>query len=170
MIHDFTVDAVDGLTKHPDARSSAEVLQDLFREGALNGKVDPASLVTLAMRRELRRTGRLLTDHLAEAERRGNYPDVGSLGRMIDAQTYLVVVDPTLRKRIGAREHLSSRQLLAGSVQIWGNKIEALGLEPIHGREDIYWFPYEYDPVFLGYMAGVLKLKDIDQRGFAIFD
>lgn len=159
-IHDFIVDAMGGLTRHPDARVSADVLLDLLREGAFDGQVDPASLVTYAMRRELRRRGRL-PDYLGEAERFGNYPDVASLGRLIDAQTRLVVVDPLLRDRIARHERVSSRDVLAGSIQIWVNRIEHFRLEALQGREDIYWWPYCYDPRFLGYMAGALELAAI---------
>jgi len=169
-IFDFTIDAVGLLTKHPEAGASAEVLRILFSEGALTGNVDPAKLVTTAMRRELRRRGKPLTDHLAEAERTGNYPDVQSLGRIIDAETALVVVDRDLRDRIASRVRVTHREILGGSVQIWARKIEALALETIPGREGIYWFPHEYEPDFLGYMAGILKLGEMNQRGFAIFD
>jgi hypothetical protein len=144
------------------------VLEALFKEGLLDGQVDPTRLVTLAMRRELRRRGRLLTDHLGEAERRGNYPDVASLGRLIDAETRLVVVDPSLRDRIAERQRLSSRELLAGSVQIWSNKLDHFGLEPLPARREIYWWPHAYDAEFLGYMAGALRIGDFVRTGVAI--
>ena len=169
-IFDFTIDAVEMLTKHPEAGISADILGNFFAEGALTGDVDPAKLVTTAMRRELRRRGKPLTDHLSEAERAGNYPDVQSLGRMIDAQTALVVVDRVLRDRIASRAQVTHQQILEGSVQIWAQKIESLALDTIPGRDGIYWFPHDYDPCFLGYMAGVLKLKEMDHRGFAIIE
>ena len=169
-IFDFLIDAADGLTRHPGAGAAADVLGALFEEGALAGQVDPAELVTRAMRREMRRRGKPLTDHLGEAEASANYPDVESLGRMIDAETKLVVVDAELRDRIAARERVTQAEVLHGSVQIWASKIDALALDPIRGREGVFWFPHKYDPAFLGYMEGVLELGEMERRGFTIFE
>lgn len=159
-VHDFIVDHDEGLKQHPAAAAGADVLEKLFAEGRLNGDVDPAAVVTLAMRREMKRQSELLSDHLGTAERDCRYPDVNSLGRIIEADTRLVVVDPALRKRVESREKISTRELLAGSVQIWARKISALKLEQIDGRRELYWWPYDYDAGFLGYMAGVLDLLE----------
>lgn len=77
--------------------------------------------------------------------------------------------DAALRARLEAREHVSARDLLAGSVQLWSNKIFALGLEPISGRPDVYWRPHPYDGEFLGYMEGALRIGEI-ARGEAPTD
>lgn len=169
-IHDFSVEYVEGLTKHPAATRPAEVLQQLLIDGRLSGTVDPASVVTDAMRLELRLLGPAArTDHLMTAEQDGNYPDVASLGRLIDADTHLVVVDPALRDRIAARQRITSRELLSGSVQLWTDKRDAFGLSLIPGRDDIFWWPHEYEPGFLGYMAGALKIRDFLTTGMAEF-
>src|SRR5215831_2087750 len=55
IIHDFVVSHVDGLQQHPAATIPANVLEDLFNQGKFVGPIDPASLVTLAMRLEMRR-------------------------------------------------------------------------------------------------------------------
>lgn len=158
VVYDFTVELVEGLTGHPDARVSAEVLARLFAADAFGDEIDPAALVTRAMRSELRRGRTRMPDLLAEAEAERRYPDVASLGRVIDADTRLVVVDPGLRDRLAAGETVPPRDLLAGSVQIWAARIAAYGLEPIAGRDGVYWWRHEYDPGFLGYMEGALQL------------
>lgn len=169
-IYDFTVEFVDGLTKHPSATLPADVLDQLFKEKRLDGQVDPATLVTDAMRRELKRTSTLtMVDCLAEAERQGNYPDVASLGRLIDADTRLLVVDRVLLDRIVSRHPTTSRDFLSGSVQLWTNKLPYFGLSPLPGRDDIYWWPHDYDGGFLGYMSGALKIRDFLTTGVAIF-
>ena len=161
-MHDFFVSSVEGLTQHPLARLSAEVLGQLFKEGKLDGVIDPAAVVTSAMRREMRRRRQSDSDPLLVAERERRYPDVAELGRVIDADTRLVLVDPTLRDRVLARDFVSSRDLLAGSVQIHARKIPGFGLgEPLPGRADVYWWPYAYDGRFLGYMEGALSLEEI---------
>jgi CRISPR-associated endonuclease/helicase Cas3 len=160
-VHDFTVSHVDGLRPHPAATVPANVLADLFKEGKFNDAFDPAELVTLAMRREIKqRTGGDCVALLA-AERDCRYPEVAELGRIIDTDTRLVVVDRPLRDRIAMRERLSMRELLDGSVQIWAYKINTLALEPLPSRREIYWWPYAYDAALLGYMEGALHLDEI---------
>jgi CRISPR-associated endonuclease/helicase Cas3 len=168
-VFDFLIESGEGIVAHPAAAQPAAELLRLFEDGAFNAEViEPAGLVTLAMDREMRnrRTGR--PDLLYQAEQTRDYPSVAEHGQVITANTRVVVVDPVLRARLEDRERVPFRDLLRGSVQIWATKIESLGLEPIPRRDDIFWFPHTYDPIFLGYMAGVLELKDFGQRGFVI--
>jgi CRISPR-associated endonuclease/helicase Cas3 len=137
------------------------LLADLFNQGKLTGPVEPADLVTLGMRPELRRRRREQQSSLVAAEFERRYPEVATLGRVIDADTRLVVVDPSLRERIIARDKISTRELLFGSVQIWAKKIDLLALDVLPGRREIYWWPHAYDASFLGYMAGALDLRDV---------
>ena len=44
-----------------------------------------------------------------------------------------------------------------GSVQLWADRIDKLGLELVHGRDDLYFWKDGYDSDFLGTMAGVLR-------------
>jgi CRISPR-associated endonuclease/helicase Cas3 len=158
--HDFIVSHVQGLKQHPAAKVPADVLADLFKDGRLDGIVDPAELVTLAMRREIRRR-KLGGNELLNAERECRYPEAAQLGRVIDTDTRLVVVDALLRDRIVARERVTTREVLFGSVQVWAYKITLLRLQPLPGRQEIYWWPYDYDNAFLGYMAGALRLESV---------
>jgi CRISPR-associated endonuclease/helicase Cas3 len=168
-VYDFLIDEGGGITRHPAARFPAAVLARQFEKGALSGEVnDPAALVTAAMADEIRDRMGLRHDALSENEAFRDYPRVAQDGRVIGADTRLVVIDPVLRDRLARDDRVRFRELLMGSVQIWATRIEKLGLELIQGREDVYWFPYSYDPLFLGYMAGLLQLKDIEKRGFVI--
>jgi len=59
------------------------------------------------------------------------------------------------------------------SVQIWADKIDKLALPSVFGHErssdtDLFYWIYDYDPDFLGYMAGALKLEDFIASGGAI--
>ncbi len=169
VVFDFVIDEGGGITRHPAARCPAAVLERQFKNGSLSGdRYDPAALVTAAIAEEIRDRGGLGYGALAENEDHRDYPSVAEKGRVIDADTRLVVIDSVLRDRIAARDRVSFRELLLGSVQIWASKIERLGLIPISGRNDVFWFPHVYDPEFLGYMAGVLQLREIDERGILI--
>jgi len=154
-VYDFTIEG-EGITQHPAADCSADILRELMNADELN-RGDPADVVTRAMREELVRRGGLGADALRKAEQTRNYPEVQKQGQVIDADTRLVVVDPTLRKRLAAFQPVGFRALLLGSVQLWATKVGALGLEPVPGRGELYAWNDAYDPDFLGIMAGVLR-------------
>ena len=157
-VYDFALDG-PGVTQHPEAKTSADILRELLKENALNSE-SPADIVTRAMREELSRSGGLNTDPLVKAERERDYPTVAQLGRVITSDTRLVVIDATVRERLQAHETVSFRDLLEGSVQLWSNRIRQLALEPLWPGADIYEWKDTYDPDFLGYMEGVLKMKE----------
>lgn len=167
-IYDFLVSYIDGLKAHPAAVVSADVVSDLFRDKEFEKSVDPAQLVTLAMRKEIRRRGQPSENALLSAEKETRYPDAAKYGKVIDAETRLVVVDQDLRSRIIVRERVSMRELLSGSVQIWTNKIDRLGLDSLLGRDEIFWWPHAYDPAFLGYMEGALFLEGVAEGAAVI--
>jgi CRISPR-associated endonuclease/helicase Cas3 len=163
---DFMIDSGAGITAHPAARRPGSILGRQLRDGRFEfQKETPAELVTAAMREEIRD---LADDRLGKAERERDYPEVAKAGRVIDTDTRLVVVESTLLQRLEARERVKFQDLLLGSVQIWATAIEHLGLEPVRGHGELYAWQYDYDAKFLGYMAGVLKLKDFQARGGAI--
>ena len=153
---DFFYDSDDGLTSNPGARQSRRVLRRLFATGQFEQAFSPAELVTSALLEEVRDKSGGLGDPLVKAEKQNDYPEVAKLGRLIDADTCLVVVKRELLRRLDAVEPLSQRDLLGGSVQIWSRKIDELGLSPIASRPDVFWWPHRYDHDFLGYMAGAL--------------
>ena len=160
-VHDFQMSHVDGLKAHPAAAISAEVLSDFFSDKEFEKAIDPAQLVTLAMRKEIRRRGQPHQNALFTAEDEKHYPEAAKYGKVIDTDTRLVVVDQELRDRVVARERISMRELLSGSVQIWTNKIDRLGLDSLPGRDEIFWWPHAYDPTFLRYMEGALFLDSV---------
>lgn len=157
IVYDFALDDA-GITRHPGASVSADVLRDLMSADELNRR-NPADVVTKAMREELSARGGLGADPLFKAEAARDYPAVKLYGRVIDADTRLVVVDDDIKKRIAEWQPVSFQELLRGSVQLWATKIGKLGLAVLPGRGEVYAWNQDYDPDFLGYMAGVLKLQ-----------
>lgn len=75
-----------------------------------------------------------------------------------------MVVDRNLADRLKASERLSFQEILSGSVQVWARRIETLGLRAVPGRRELYEWPHEYND-FLGYMAGVLKMRTFLEGG-----
>jgi len=166
IVYDFAL-AGDGITQHPAAIGSAEVLRNLMSKDMLNSD-SPADLVTQAMIEELKAQGGLPSDPLLKAEAERDYPKVKEHARVIDADTRFVVVDPHLKELLRKHVPVEFKMLLEGSVQLWANRIEKLCLELLPGRGEIYAWNYEYDPDFFGYMKGVLQLEKFMASGGAI--
>ncbi len=154
-IYDFALRG-EGITQHPGARVSGNILRELVTQGSI-GDSNPADIVTMAMALEIDRMGGLSENLLVRAESKRNYPEVQRLGRVIDSDTRLVIVDDYLKQRLDNHDRISFVDLLRGSVQLWSNKVDALGLCRAPGYRDVYVWNDDYDPNFLGYMSGVLR-------------
>ncbi len=166
VVWDFIVND-PRLTLHPDFKQTRVVVEDVFRKGMWDR--DLTELMTYALEQEFKRqSGEQKIAELFQKEAVGSYPTVADLTRLIRSDTRLVVIDPKLVAAIGAGERVGRRELLANSVQLWFSKIGKHALNPIgYGNEEIYAWGDEYDPKFLGIMAGVLKMDQIDRDGYA---
>jgi CRISPR-associated endonuclease/helicase Cas3 len=136
-------------------------------------RMHPSELATNALRREWIAGAEEKARQLIRDEKGMEYPKVGEGCRVIETDTRTVIIDESLAAVIRMGGKVSKSELMRYSVQIWANKIEKIGLEPVirEGRSsvsDIYVWNYEYDPDFLGYMAGVLKLSDFIKSGGAV--
>ncbi len=155
IVFDFTLSDI-GITQHPDAEISAEILLDFLKKDLLNIE-SPADLVTKSMHLELQNYSQCYNENLLiQAEKTRNFPEVEKLGKVISADTRFVVIDPLLQVALQKKEKPGMKRLLEGSVQLWTNKIEALGLKAMYGQ-DIYFWNDTYDSDFLGYMAALLR-------------
>ena len=155
------------LTVHPDFQSSRDVVDDIFRKGMWD--LDLTELMTYALEEEFKRKSEeQKIAELIREESAGSYPSVAKLTRLITADTRLVVIDLGLIKAVRAGCRVNHRELVAHSVQLWFTKINKLSLTQIGYGEELYAWEYEYDPKFLGIMAGILRLNQIDRDGYAI--
>ena len=139
-------------------------------EGGLLHSMTPDRAASEAFSREIE-TGVAERDaeQLMKAERDMDYREVGALNRVIDADTRLVVVRPDIAEQIRNRKLISSTVLLRNSVQMWSQKIDALGLEQLDRGGEIFGLgSYRYDRDFLGYMEGILPLVYAKETGFVI--
>jgi len=154
------------LPPHPDFRHSRDVVEDIFRKDMWDQ--DLTTLMTYALEQEFKRnSGEEKIGDLFQKERAGSYPDVAALTRLITADTRLVVVDSDLIAAISTGAKVDRHKLLARSVQLWSKKIKKLALTQIGPGDELYAWAYDYDPKFLGIMAGVLKMSQIDRDGYA---
>jgi CRISPR-associated endonuclease/helicase Cas3 len=134
--------------------------------------MSPDQLATIAMRREWTSGSEEKAKKLIELEDSMEYPSVSNECHVIAADTRTVLIDRSLAEPIRRGEKVSKIEVMKYSVQIWAHKIAKLALEPLiqEGQTDsgMYLWQYDYDPDFLGYMKGVLKLEDFMAAGGAI--
>lgn len=83
--------------------------------------------------------------------------------KVIKSDTYTVIVDAELVEKMEAGVPVSWQSIQENSVQLWVNRINKLNLKAVKGciQDNIYsWTDtYEYDPDFLGIMAGIINPK-----------
>jgi hypothetical protein len=167
VVWDFTAED-KSLREHPGFKAGRRVVAKMFARRFWDQE-SATSLMTTAFDWELIESGedeKLPT--LLEAERAGSFRTVAELSRLIQADTRLVVVDPGLIELIRRRDRFCFRRLLAGSVQLWSTRVSGLRLEAVPGMRNLYFWNYEYEPDFLGIMAGVLRLSAGDEDGYLI--
>ena len=161
----------DKFRSNPALKVPFNVL-DRFTGEELN-RIHPAQLATLAMGRELTLDSEKKAATLIKDEEDMEYPSVSKACRVIDTCTRTVIIDKNLVESILKGEKISRRELMNYSVQIWAQKIDKLALGPITQKtntsgSELYVWPYDYEPDFLGYMKGVLKLEEFVLAGGAI--
>lgn len=144
------------LRLHPQFKTAARVMAELFEEG----KIAP-EYCKEALKREIRWSN-TLNDEILKAEstrdaRNTDFPKVAELFRVIDTNTVTVVVAPHLQEQLLRGEWCGRDQLQKHSVQIWGWRAEELRLEEVPRFPGLYRWPFEYDN-FLGYMVGLLPV------------
>ena len=153
----------DGLNANPVLEDSIRVLRRILEEG----RPVSASLCTEALRRELQLdpSSDSLLKRIVLEERRMRFPEVERHFKIIAADTRTIVVDQNIVRRMEAFEPVDWRDILRGSVQLWGYKIEKMRIPEIVGHPGAFKWHLEYSP-FLGIMEGVLKLATLfDEDG-----
>ncbi len=161
-VWDFQLQIVGLVRENRDYQDSVQVLAQLFTEG----KVAP-DFCTEALSREIKGSGRAeLNSNLRKAESGLDFPDVERLFRVINESTVTVVIDRHLQDRLEVGATIDWRQLQQSSVQIYSSKAIEFGV-----RDFLPYFPdlkgwrLDYDD-FLGYMAGVLPLREAQLSAF----
>lgn len=155
----FTLQTTDLLRLHPSFKDSSKVLESMFVEN----RVSPDDCKE-ALRREIYLSG--LKDKIRDQEIAMNFPEVHSMFRVINADTYTVVVDEAIKQRLKAWGKVSWKEIQNHSVQIWGTRIESLHVPQFSQYPELYEWNLAYND-FIGYMAGVLTVEDFVAMGGA---
>jgi len=155
----FRIVPGDALKTHPSFDTSARILQQFFDEGKVDSKC-----CTEAMKREVREKNQSMADEnpIVIAEQHRNFPLVREQFKVISGETVTAIIDRNIWEKIERYEKVDYREVQQKSVSIYSNNIRKFGLKSLRGFVDIYAWLLDYDEDFLGYMAGVLKLNDIE--------
>lgn len=162
----FRFNGDDGLNANPAFEDSICVLQRILKDG----RPISASLCTEALRRELQLDPRSngLLKRIVSEECQKRFPEVEHDFKIIAADTKTVVVDQDVVRRMETFEPVDWREILRGSVQIWGYKIETMHIPEVIGHPGAFKWNLEYSP-FLGIMEGVLKIATLFNEGGGVF-
>ncbi len=167
----FSIVAENGLSHHPGFKESSIVFDDLWSE-IVNPSYSISELCTIAIRKEFSRVKdkkkyldteinkKEYSDKLLEDELECNFQSVSKCYKVIDSSTATVIINAGLVEKLELGIPVNWQELQNNSVQLWANKITKFNLKPISGcvHDDIYsWTDtYDYDPQFLGIMAGII--------------
>ena len=152
----------NGVTKNPAFDGSSRILLDFFTK---NMTISP-SLCTEALQREIRES-LFLSEELEKQENIYNFKTVEKNFRVIEDQSQLAIVDKQLIEKIQNYEHVTWREIQNGSVRVRETILRQLSIQESRRYPGIFIWTAEYSP-FLGFMEAILKLKKIEEDGFAI--
>ncbi len=148
------------LVPNPDFDASARILGYLFDHRQIGPE-----WVTKALEMEIRERN-LDTKTISEAENKYEFPVVAHKFKVINDDTVTAVIDRGLIARIEAGEKVDTNILQELSVQIPRYK-KSEWLSEISAAPGLYAWELQYDN-FLGYMAGVIRLKTLFDEGGVI--
>jgi CRISPR-associated endonuclease/helicase Cas3 len=157
----FELQPGDLLRLNPGFKDSSRVLNLLFDES----RVTPDDCKE-ALRREVCLSGGL-KDQISRHELASNFPQVDLLFRVINADTYTVVVSEALKERLRGWERVAWQEIQSNSVQIWGYRLDELQIPQFPQYPNLYEWSLAYDD-FIGYMKGVLQVENFISRGGAV--
>ena len=164
---DFDFKDVQTFPDNPSLKPSKDALERLFADGRIgpDKPCDLGDICLAAMKAEFRPSSQQTALDLVRAESELDYPKVAQNCRVIQTETKTVVVDPAIISRLKRYERVPSIEVVRHSVQMFNAKIEKFGLSPVTSESDLFYLSesWDYDPDFLGYMAGI-----INQSGTAL--
>ena len=152
----------DGMLKlNPALQQAGKVLKGYFEKSIpISSQQTTQSIKDEIALYGLSRTHR----DLMKFENLQNFPQVECDFKVINSDTMLTIVDNDIAKRLQAG-NVNWRELQKVSVQIAKYKLEELKIPLI--MDEIYHWNLEYNH-FLGYMAGIVKLKNFSGQALII--
>lgn len=156
VLYDFVIVADNRLSQHPAFKQSSQIVKRMWSL-IVSPNAEPAELVTRAMQLEIEAAGGL-AEKIVKLENAHDYPAVADEFRIIRSETRTVVVDTHVKECVKKRESISSSEIMRHSVQLWSDRIQDLGMEPVFPGSDLYAWNAPYDPMLLGVMKGIIPV------------
>jgi len=154
----------DGITLHPMMKESSAILDGLLRDGEFE-RNDPDVLLSMAFDRALKGQFTKLRDELYELEGKRRHPLVQDRFKIIDTDTRVVAVHEPLIARLKAGDKVRFAEIVNGSVQVFGSRLNNLPCSELDGSRGIWLWTGEYDPDFLGYLADQKVIDELYAQG-----
>jgi CRISPR-associated endonuclease/helicase Cas3 len=142
-------------SQNPALKIPMTILESLFASGDMD-RLTASELCTKALRMELNEAAQQGLALIQDLEHKKNFPEVSAKYRVIEDETFTVLVDPTLSAFEQGRK-LAPADIVAGSVKLRKHALKNFAARPLAGKEDLFAWTLAYDPAFLGYMRGVLE-------------
>ena len=159
VLYDFALIESDDISAHPAFSDSIDVFNSFWKE-LIDADTPLDDLSTCALIEEIWR--KECTDqsvsNLFKAEEKCNFQKVQQQFKIIDSLTVTAVVNDDIQDKLEKGFYVNHRDIQNSSVQIWSNKIEEYGMTPCDRGTCIYYWNYDYDQNFLGYMSEIERL------------
>lgn len=159
---------------NPQLSTSQSVLRRLFEEKYFENKT-ATEIVTKALEMELMSDFgdfACRSQEIIRQENQNDFPLVAKLCRVIDSDTRMIIISPDIVKAIKSYEKVDSTEIIKNSVQIRFYKIKSAQFksfcESFHADEEFYCWRGKYDGGFLGYMAAIVPLLQLDADSFSM--
>ena len=159
-VWDFDFADTATFPNNPGVEVPRLALKDLIERGLIAGTETSPDLATVclhAMKYEFGPARQNVAKRLVNLERQMDYPALAEEFKLIPSEAHTVLIDRTLAARIAAGFPVDAREVRQRSVQMYINKIERFGIEPVlRSVGELYVLPegWAYDPHGFGYMAG----------------
>lgn len=154
----------DGITAHPAMIESAAILDALLRDGEFDRRA-PNELLSMAFDRSLNGQFTVRRNELSTLENQRRHPEVEKKFKVIDTDTRIVVVHKPLIDRLLAGVKIRFSELINGSVQIYGSRLQHLPCHELRDRRGLWIWTGVYDPDFLGYLADEKTIDRLNAWG-----
>ncbi|MDR1498630.1 MAG: DEAD/DEAH box helicase family protein [Puniceicoccales bacterium] len=170
FVYDFQHNADEQLTLHPHFKTAAKIVGQLFENDNGANELGPEQC-TKALQMELNQsTGEMeeTAENIREAESVCDFPKVAKLCRLITTATTTVLVGDEICKRFENKDRKNfptSQEIMLNSVQIWDNKLKDISVSEIGFGTDLLRIQSGCYDNFLGYMKGLLGVRDFQQNG-----
>lgn len=155
--------------ENPGFRRTKAVLAELIAEERLDtlppGQISHEALVRELLQKDFEKDSVALDTK----EKVKSFEDFDRDYKVIPDDSVSVLVDPELIDRLSAREKVTWRELLEGSISIRRSKLVEYGVGAHEYLPEVKVWKLDYDSDLLGAMAGILTVESVHAMDFLVW-